>query len=102
MMASVYAGSYVIIAVTSAEIDQAGHFVDRNLATARVSCPYGDNESLNLYLRKAISPDLFWQEDDTFLNDPKKDPRLPLLSRGWVYQERILVFISKSSPLYSR
>ena len=101
-MASVYAGSYITIAATSAENNQAGHFVDRNLATARVSCPYGDDESLDLYLRKAISHDLVWQEDDTFVNDPKEDPRLPLLSRGWVYQERISVLISKSSPLYSR
>ena len=93
-MASVYAGSYITVAATSAENNPAGHFVDQNLATARVSCPYGNNESLDLYLRKAISHDL---EDHTFVNDP----RLPLLSRGWVYQERILVLISKVSPLYS-
>lgn len=90
MMASVYAGSYITIAATGAENNQAGHFVDRNLATARVSCPYDNGESLDLYVRKPISHDMFWQEDQTFVKDPKEDPRLPLLSRGWVYQERIL------------
>jgi len=41
-------------------------------------------------LRKAIPHALFWEEDVVPDQDPKDDPRLPLLARGWVYQERIL------------
>lgn len=59
MMTSVYAGSYITIAATGAENNHADHFVDRNLTTARVFCLYDNDESLDLYLRKVISHDMF-------------------------------------------
>lgn len=86
----IYAGSFLTIAAPGAENNRAGCFVDRNLSATRVSCPYGDSEVVGLYLRKVISHDLFWQEDSGVELDPVDDPRLPLISRGWVYQERAL------------
>lgn len=90
MMASIYAGAYITIAATGAVNNQAGLFVDGNLTTTRVPCPYGDGESVDLHLREAISHDLFWEDGGVYIREPGYDPRLPLLSRGWVHQERIL------------
>lgn len=89
-MASIYAGAHITIAATGAENNRAGLFVDGNQTATWVPCPYGEGKSLDLYLRKAIPHALFWEEDVVPDQDPKDDPRLPLLARGWVYQERIL------------
>ena len=89
-MAAVYAGSHLTIATTGAQDSRSSLFVDRTEATAQVSYSYGDGTNLDLYLRKAIPHDQFWQENTTFVKDPKDDPEFPLLSRGRVYQERVL------------
>ena len=89
-MAAVFSGSYITVAATSAANNQASMFVDRPGPPGRLSCPYGDKQSLDFYVRRAIDHDQFWRADDSIIEDPKDDPRLPLLARGWVHQERVL------------
>jgi hypothetical protein len=90
-MASVYGSAYLVISATHAAQGSGGCFSERSLSAAAVLCythKTPNNEEIPIYVQAASEIHSSYETSGIF--DSKPTPKLPVLSRSWCFQERLL------------
>jgi hypothetical protein len=87
-MGDVYGGAYLVIAASMAENSSVGCYKGRESHLIKFSLSSRDTDTVDLYVKEKVDHKI-WRNDEPSWQDWQVS-KLPLLSRAWAFQERLL------------